>query len=234
MKIFFVLLLIANIVFGLVQWLVPYKSSASGKTNVPVSEELVLLNETKSTPVVAQVTGDVAEIDQQGEVEATGSQITEEKEDTQLCYTIGPFKDRKRAVEISGRYAAEQLDTDLKSAKEKEYLGVMVYLDGHASRAEAIKTANSLAEEGITDHIIVNEEGKTNVLSLGVFGLKKNAEGRIATLRKLDYQPRSEARYRERTIYWLYSQQASTSELLSLLDNSDLDKGISQIPTQCG
>ena len=68
-------------------------------------------------------------------------QLTEEETDPRICYTIGPIKDRARAAEISGRYSARQVDTSLKSNVEKEYHGVMVYIGGHRTRAEALETA---------------------------------------------------------------------------------------------
>ena len=45
MKIFFSLLLIANIAFGLVQWLLPYDQLIQRNKQFPVAEELRLLDE---------------------------------------------------------------------------------------------------------------------------------------------------------------------------------------------
>ena len=39
--------------------------------------------------------------------------------------------------------------------------------------------------------------------------------------------------YREHTIFWLYAEQSSETDLLELLDSDDNSSGISQIPTQC-
>mgnify|MGYP006434672073 CR=1 FL=1 len=228
MKIFFALLLIANIAFGFVQWLLPHDQLSTNTANLPVAEKLVLLPENR--PAVQADSVSASADNEPKEVEL----IVEDQGDLELCYTIGPFRDKKRALEISGRYQSQTIKTDLKSVKDKEYLGVMVYLDGHKNREEALTTAKKLGSQGIRDYIIVNEKGKSNVLSLGVFGLKKNAEGRIKRLRELDYRPSSEGRYRERTIYWLYNQQPGTSDALVLLDEKDSEKGISQIPAQCG
>ena len=110
---------------------------------------------------------------------------------------------------------------------------MMIYIKGHKSRDEARRTADTLAAKGIRDSIIINEPGKSNILSLGVFGLKKNADRHRKRIEKLNYKVESEARYRARTIYWLYNKQSSESELLNLLDHTDTGQGISQISSQC-
>ena len=109
----------------------------------------------------------------------------------------------------------------------------MVYIDGHKSRDEAKKTADALATKGIRDYIIISDEDRSNVLSLGVFGLKKNADRHRDRIAKLDDRVKTEARYRDRTIYWLYNQQSSEASQQILLDSGDLESGISQIPSQC-
>jgi cell division protein FtsN len=123
--------------------------------------------------------------------------------------------------------------TSLKSNLEKEYQGVMVFIAGHKNRAEAVRSASKLASNGITDHIIVNSPEKPNILSLGVFGLKRNADRLRARVEKLGFKVETESRYRERTIYWLYAEQSSETDVLQLLDTTDNESGISQIPTRC-
>ncbi|MCZ6488558.1 MAG: hypothetical protein O7F15_05765 [Gammaproteobacteria bacterium] len=226
MKIFFSLLLIANIAFGLMQWLLPYDQLFQKNKKFPVAEELRLLDEPIESSLITE-TG-VSEPEQAGEL-----LVVEETIDTRLCYTIGPFKDRTRALEVSRRYSNRQVKTELKSSPEKEYLGVMVYLTGNKSRQDAIDTAEELATKGFRDYLIINEPGKSNALSLGVFGLKKNADRHVTRLKKLNYPAKSEPRYRERTIYWVYNEQSIDRDLLTLLDADDAANGIGQIPQQC-
>jgi hypothetical protein len=233
MKIFFSLLLIANIAFGLMQWLLPYEQLRLpvDVKKIPVAEKLQLLNESgNSTPL--------AKIEPDDNVEASSSQplsilVVEDTSDKWLCFTTGPFKDRSTALEVSGRYSSNSINSELKSSLEKEYLGIMVYIAGHKDRDAAVKTAEKLAAQGIREYIIVNEPGKSNVLSLGVFGLKKNAERRSKQLIKLKHIVKTEARYRDRTIFWLYHQQSNESDLQPLLSEQDRSNGISQIPRQC-
>ncbi len=234
MKVFFGLLLIVNIAFVVFQWLLPYEQLFVEKKKVPVAVELQMLHEA-NVEIVSE-TERVAEATAEAEKPAPVKPeilVVEDSSDKRVCYTIGPSKDKERAVEISGRYSGQRADTSLKSSLEKEYQGVMVFIDGHKTREEAIRTANKLAVKGVRDHIIVNSPEKPNILSLGVFGLKKNADLHAARVKKLGFKAETEARYRERTIYWLYAEQSSENEYLQLLDDADFDTGISQIPTQC-
>lgn len=248
MKVFFGLLLIANIAFALAQWLLPYDQIFVEQKKVPAAEQLQMLTDANSqvvseaevvAEVVAEVEAETDALDQavarvEKEAEAQRSKlVTEDNSDKRVCYTIGPIKDKARAIEISGRYSGRKVVTALKSSLEKEYQGVMVYIDGHKSRAAAVKTASRLASRGITDHIIVSNSVKSNILSLGVFGLKRNADRLKARIERMDFKVKSEARYRERTIYWLYAEQSSESDILQLLESSDNESGISQIPTHC-
>lgn len=226
MKIFFSLLLIVNIAFGLTQWLMPYDQLFEERPDIVVAEQLRLLDGPQQSEVITETEAISRNDDNVLVAEQATNQL--------LCYTIGPFKDKTRALEISGRYSANQIKTRLKSSLEEDYMGIMVYIGGHKNREEAVKTATSLAAKGIRDYVVVKVEGEENVLSIGVFGLKKNAERLTDRLKKLKYPVKSVARYRERTIYWLYYEQSNERELLLLLDDSDIDKGISQISGQCG
>ena len=260
MRAFFALLLIGNIAFAVFQWLLPYEQLFVESRKVPAAEELQMLSEA-NTEIVKQVEVLVqdeveveAKIEQQTPVQTENSEqaggmmeaisalldsaepevlVTEDDSDKRVCYTIGPLKDRARAIEISGRYSGKRIATALKSSLEKQYMGVMVYIDGHKNRAEALATANELSAKGLRDHIIINRPPRSNLLSLGVFGLKKNADRLAYRVQKLGFPAKTEPRYRERTIYWIYAEQSSEDELMRLLKSAEFDDGISQIPTQC-
>ncbi|MFT4649884.1 MAG: hypothetical protein ACI8XX_001080 [Polaribacter sp.] len=233
MKVFFSLLLIANIAFGLMQWLLPYEQLRLplDVKKIPVAEKLRLLNEPgKFTPLAKNGLDNGVEANIS---ELQSALVVEDTSDKRLCFTTGPFKDKSKALEVSGRYSSNSINSELKSVLEKEYLGVMVYIAGNKNREEAVKTAEKLATQGINEYSIVNEPGKLNALSLGVFGLKENAERRSKQLKKLKHKVKTEARYRERTIYWLYHQQSNESDPRPLLSEQDRSNGISQIPRQC-
>jgi hypothetical protein len=244
MKAFFAMLLILNIAFAVFQWLLPYEQMFGKPRKIPVAQELQLLTDANTeivpeSEVVARVeaeTDAIAEAVARAEQELERQQarlVTEEQIDKRVCYTIGPITDRARAIEISGRYSGKQVETEIKSSLEKQYLGVMVYIGGHDSRQAAVDTANRLISRGISDHIIVDKPNEANVLSLGVFGLKRNADRLKERVERMDFDVKTEARYRERTIFWLYGEQSSEQEVQRLLGDDETRDGISQIPTQC-
>lgn len=244
MKVFFASLLVLNIAFALFQWLLPYEQMFGEPRNIPVAQELQLLNDANTeivsqSEIVAKVedeTDAIAEAVARVEKELASERarlVTEDSSDKRVCYTIGPITDKARAIELSGRYSGKQVETEIKSSLEKQYLGVMVYIGGHPSRQEAVKTANKLVKKGIHDHIIVDKADEENVLSLGVFGLKRNADRLKARVEKMNFDVETEARYRERTIFWLYGEQSSEQEIQRLLGEAEAGDGISQIPTQC-
>lgn len=149
------------------------------------------------------------------------------------CFAIGPVRDRARAVEISGRYAGRRVKTELKSSRDKHYLGVMVFVDGHASRAAAENTAAALAAHGIRDHIIINPEGRLHLLSLGVFGKRRNAERLRAQIERHGFPARLEPRFRERAVFFVFGEHRGTGGVPELLDGRDLADGIVRIPIPC-
>jgi len=232
MKVFFALLLIANIAFAVFQWLLPYDQLFVEKKKIPAGEQLQMLTNANVAIISEAEVVSKAEAENQVAVKPEVL-VTEDSSDLRVCYTIGPITDKSRAIEISGRYSGNRAWTALKSSLEKQYLGVMVYIAGHETRGAAITTANKLSARGIRDHIIVNQPERPNLLSLGVFGLKKNADRLKVRVAKLGFPVETESRYRERTIYWLYIEQSSETELLQLLVDDEFDSGISQIPTRC-
>ncbi len=198
MKVFFALLLIVNIAFAVFQWLLPYEQMFGEKRKIPVAQELQLLTDA-NTEIVGEpeiaakvetetdaIAEAVARVEQELASERAGV-VTEEEIDKRVCYTIGPITDKARAIEISGRYSGKQVDTEIKSSLEKQYLGVMVYIGGHDSRQAAVNTANQLIKRGVSDHIIVDKPNEKNVLSLGVFGLKRNADRLKARVERMNF-----------------------------------------------
>ncbi len=227
MKTFFLLLLLTNIVLAVLQWLFPYQQVFSREAPIIAAEQLQLLSEIEqSVAVTPTETEDAAP-----ELLPAFSEPAEAKK---LCYTLGPFKRESTAQEVMASFGQEGLSISSRSSLEKEYLGMMVYIDGHGDRDAARATAKALAERGVRDYMIVNEDDKDYALSLGVFGLKKNAERRKERIGKLGYTVKTEARYRDRTIYWLDYDQSENQALVRLVDRLKTELGISRISHPCG
>lgn len=224
MKVFFSLLLLTNIAFALVQWLFPYDLLVRSSPVLEAAEKLLLLEEVE-TP-----SSDGLDLVAQLESPAPVQAVTISAD---LCYTLGPFKKQQTAQEVASEFKQNNISITSRLSQEKEYLGMMVYIDGHKNRWQAVQTAKSLKEKGISDYIIFSEEDKPNALSLGVFGLKKNAERRFKQADKLGFSVKLEPRYRNRTIYWLDYTETENEALALYIEELKSKQGISRISRQC-
>ena len=149
-----------------------------------------------------------------------------------ICYSIGPFVQQARAAVLSQRYREQGAISRIKTRAEREYLGLMVYVDGHASRAAALTAASDLAANGIDDSFVLDLPGKPNVLSLGVFGQQQNANRLQQRVEALNYRVKTVPRYRQRTTYWLYNEQNGETPP-KLLPAGDIEAGVRQIGGDC-
>ncbi len=120
-----------------------------------------------------------------------------------FCFTAGPFQSSDKIQQAIQYFESSEILYQQRSSEEKQYIGMLVYLPSHASREVVIQVAESLSNKGVSDYMLLNEPGKSNALSLGVYGLKKNAETRKSVLAKLGYKAETEARYRTKAVQWL-------------------------------
>jgi Cu/Ag efflux protein CusF len=162
---------------------------------------------------------------------ANGSQMAAAV--ARLCYRVGPFAKQDQARAVDQRYRDRGAATRLKSASEKQYVGTMVYIDGHTTREAALATARDLQAKGIEDYRLFNEPGKQHAISLGVFGQQQNAARLKDRATAMNYPAKTEPRYRQRTALWLHVEQTSTMQTPQLLTAAELESGIRQVPGDC-
>ncbi len=99
---------------------------------------------------------------------------------------------------------------------------------------DALATAKKLKEQGISDFLVLNEAGKRNALSLGVYGLRQNAELVKSRAESMNYAVKTEGRYREGRVFWLHGEQSGAGESLNLLSAEDTQAGVRYAPRACG
>ncbi len=150
------------------------------------------------------------------------------------CFKIGPFERQARALAVGNRYRSSGVKIEMTSSVDRRFVGEMVYIDGLATREEALATAEKLKGQGISDFLVLNETGKRNALSLGVYGLRRNAELVKARAEAMNYRVKTEGRYRERREFWLHGEQSGAQESLDLLDPADRQAGVQRTPSTCG
>ena len=137
---------------------------------------------------------------------------------TPLCFTMGPFRDADLAKVVTNKLKDMNIEAKRRSKVEQEQYGYRVYLPPYATREEAVADTRKLAELGVRDYfIITDDEDKKNGVSLGLFRKKSGAIRRMAQIRRFDFKPQMEIRYRDTTIYWLDYQhmpEVDTDQLL--------------------
>ena len=149
------------------------------------------------------------------------------------CYKIGPFSQRSNVEAVSKRYRGSGVTTKLSATTDREYVGDMIYIESQETRQAALDIARDLERKGISDYMVLNEPGKENALSLGVYGLKQNASRIKSRVEALNYTVKSEARFLKRTLYWLHNEQLSSTGALDLLTAEEIESGIRQSPSDC-
>lgn len=258
MRLFFLMLLLLNGAFFSVNAL-REPTDADAKITIDTSTpQLVLLTELDKPQASTKITSDestsepnqataddssldlnawLAKFTDETTLNPKENTLTIEDDTTQemasQCFTAGPFQNSDTLQQATLFFNDINIPFQQRSIIENHYIGLLVYLPSFESRKEVVATAEILANKGVKDYMLLNEAGKRHSLSLGVYGLKKNAEQRIKSLAKLNYQAQSEARYRKKTIYWLdyaltdaeNQSQASAQQMNNL--------NVSQIQRNC-
>ncbi len=155
------------------------------------------------------------------------------KVESRVCYTVGPFYKRTKVDLVNRRYQENGIVTKLSSTTDREYVGDMIYIESQESRQAALDIGNKLKQSGISDTMILNEPGKRNALSLGVYSQKQNAMRIKTEVEAMNIPVKFEARYRTRTLYWLHNEQLDPKGPLDLLTADDIESGIRQTINNC-
>lgn len=229
MRITFFILLLGNLVMILWETQIQTGEGELAVPQIPPEQRLVLVSErNKPKPQAAEQQDEEGEADETpaktgadageedlglpdieisglaDEAEEETEVEPEEVEPKQLCYTMGPFKDTGLARMVTSRLQEIGAEVSQRSKVEQEQYGYRVYLEPYATREEAVAEARKLAEHGVRDYyIITDDKDKINGISLGLFRKKSGAIRRMAQVRRFDFKPHLEIRYRETTIYWL-------------------------------
>lgn len=252
MRITFFILLLANLVVLLWHTQIGARLNREPKLP-PIAEEqrLVMVNEYKQAQlkpdavVVAEgetapetVAVDLPDIEIVGNTTPAVSEPVPEQDPlppAKLCYTLGPFKEQGGAKSATGRLRKIEAQVDQRSKVEQEQYGYRVYLKSYATREEAVAQARKLADQGIRDYYIISDESDhKNGISLGLFRKKSGAIRRMAQVRRFDFKPQMEIRYRDTTIYWLdYEHQADVDSQSLWRELVESEPGLQRLVRDC-
>lgn len=196
---FFLFLLLLNILFAGWQYYQPAKNRVEIAPLPAQLKTLVLLSESESLPLKSVTNGsDVVEVEVQPEVVSTPPQ-----EKQIICFTLGPFSDEAQVESIQREISSQVSSSELRKRVEKGLHRYWIYFPETESRAEAIEISKLLARNKIKDYYIVHGGEHNNRVSLGHFKEKLHADRRVKQLQKLGYEPEMQPIYRDYEVYWL-------------------------------
>lgn len=245
MKIFFIFLLVINLLIAGWQYMKPAQNSTAMLPLPADLKSLQLLNELKLSAketklVAAKVEDDLPKVDMPRDnlsrdnlSEDEAVIVVDENNIQRQCFTLGPFKDENIMQQVRAVLAESVVDVEVRKREENEIHRYWVYLPSQPSHAGAIQLGEELAGRNVTDYYVVRSGDKKNGISLGHYKEKLYADRRIAQLRKLDFEPRLEVIYRNYSIYWLdYESKPGVP------DESDetmglLSEGVAKLDREC-
>jgi hypothetical protein len=188
-RVFFLLMLAANIGLGAWLWLAP---PAAAHVLPPVDSgvpQLVLLSERDDSA------GNAAELaDRPLSIAELGALD---------CTRIGPFpsqSDMRRAMTALTPLTERIQFKETRAVKSR---GWWVYMPAFETRDSALRNARALAAQGIRDYYVVTAGDQQNTISLGLFRERSNAEKRQADLTALGFDAAMRERTDEAPEYWL-------------------------------
>lgn len=216
MRIFFIFLLLLNLLFVAWQYTQPARQSTEIKP-LPINlQSVVLVREMAAGQLAESEVLTEAPALLPDEMEIVEAQSMPEMDS---CYTLGPFKDRQKVDEVSRLLDAYTKTVTVRKRQESERYRYWVYLFDAADREEAIATSKVLAKNKLKDYYIVRGGENNNRISLGHYREKASAERRMLQLKSLGYSPALEVIYRQFDLFWLD---------YVLTANHSLDEGILQ------
>lgn len=191
MKLLFACLLLLNV--GIYMWGSWYKGPPAGSVNdarPPIhADKMRLLSEIK----VARRSVPAREEPKRRSVAPQG---------TKVCLALGPFTTAVGAQAAGEKLKSLGIDHQQRVNIRKTIAGYRVFLSSLRSRQAAEQKRQQLTRLGFKDHYIIEEAGKKNAISLGVFAVKENAWALTHKLADHGISAKEETLYHTQTDYW--------------------------------
>jgi hypothetical protein len=180
MRIFFALLLLANVAwFAWTHWIDrPVGDAAPVRVEAP---QLVLAREAPATEAAARPP-----------VRATDN-----------CLSLGPFSDLTDAARASTLLRENGLQPRQRAGEGVVWKGYWVSLEQVPDRASAEGIIERLRRFGIGDAYSMPDEGHQITISLGLFTERQRALHRMDEVKALGFEPLMAERERSGTVYWI-------------------------------
>ena len=150
----------------------------------------------------------------------------------QMCYTLGPFKDRKIMQRVSESMAEQVDEISLRTLQESEKHRYWVHIPAAENMAAARQLAAQLRAKDFRDFYIVLRGDAKNSISLGHFREPEHASRRLKKVTDMGFDADIEIIYRDYDVYWLDYRVADAEGAQAVADNY-LAEGVSRITRPC-
>ena len=130
-----------------------------------------------------------------------------------VCRRLGPFPERKIAVDVADGLAAYRLAPRLIEDKQIEVLGYWALLPALSTRDEAELLVKKLKSRGIQDVRRFTSGDYINAISLGLFSTEANARRRAKSVETQGFLAVVQPKEDEKTDFWLQFTQPRDLEL---------------------
>lgn len=229
-----ILILVAvNILYAGWEYLRP---ADAGSQPPPVDTRLVrlqLLHEREAAVDVLEATDELADQSLAADKLAATAQAEQPGNAVKpMCYTLGPFKDRKIMQRVSESMAEQVDDISLRTLQESEKHRYWVYIPAAADMAAVKKVAAQLRAKDFRDFYIVLRGDARNSISLGHFKEAEHASRRLKKVTDMGFDADIEIIYRDYDVYWLDYRVAGNEDAPAVADNY-LAEGVSRITRPC-
>jgi hypothetical protein len=210
----FLLLLLANLLFAAwARWVAPAPSAPGHATP------------TATGPASIQL---LRELPASGAQPSAGAELSAVDDPSLACVSAGPFLARADAERAAARLERLGFTVRLRDAPEDVRVGYWVRLEGLATPEDAENARAALQGAGLTDAIVITEEGIGPMVSLGVHTDLARAEATAAFARVAGFEPRTVDRLRSENVTWLDVDRRSSGGLPAL---DELEVAAGEQPT---
>jgi hypothetical protein len=229
-----VLILVAiNILYAGWEYLRP---SAAGSEPPPIDSQLARLQLLREREAAVELEVDGSrKSGVTAAAEQAVQQVKSQPETAQakpMCYTLGPFKDRKIMQRVSESMAEQVDDISLRTLQESEKHRYWVHIPAAENIAAAKQLASQLRAKDFRDFYIVLRGDAKNSISLGHFKQPEHASRRLKMVTDMGFEADIEIIYRDYDVYWLDYRVAGDEDAQVAADNY-LAEGVSRITRPC-
>jgi hypothetical protein len=187
MRLFIMLLLLANIVYFTIEFIfgnATYMPPATIKQGIPAIE---LIKNKELTPETESVL-------------------------STRCYTVGPYNSEKAMQLVATQLNDFGLAVKIRREKTKDTLNYLVYLVAQETRQASLKIIDDIKKNDVKDYHLIESGPYKNAISFGFFNDLNKARRHSEYIRFLGYDARYTEQKAVREIFWLnYDEQPDKS-----------------------